>query len=672
MSTYPDNLGIIGMGGGKAVFPAPAVDADWNPLIRGYQDGAFRFHLITGLTPDPEIGWQFVEPASYRIEITPDLGWPNPEELFQPYTHGSVGGGNSLLRIFRDITVDDMEVLSDETGTYTIPESELRKILAPGFERYLWRVMAVSPAGHTGHPSGIQSFRGRVLVVNLAWTVRDPDSPARSVTTTISGTRESFVRSIEVNGEAGWTTFPTPTTWRAEVPLGRGRNVFFLRAFDENGYGSEYRSVEVEMTAGDLATRTYFNRFDDFGYKMGLKRLPEELNHAYRERIKDVMVHRAGPSYGGICNGIVRELGLTSFDQALLVRPATNPLSQSVRWGDVSVWMTSRHFYVRRSTFTEIQERTEVEGRSLQVRPAKFASGPSFLVEQEPGVQVTPDKYRVLADKDGPYIQFYDVAYSGRRVYITYQYATRITFYDKTISELVAELNALTVNGQQVIEVEMSPDVTGTWSARGLQKFPPMLLGSGPYYTVGSVECADFPVRWSPFELAAFTDPEFRERFRNANGSFFGTEYSAWAYGLKSKLKTTWGYIVADASVWSSRLIRVSGAGGLDLVYDSWRAVWESSAGGYELDPFEAAVRGYLDPRDGSRLRFRGLPWSLFWSGIGYHRDLLSIVDEEAATVESEAEEFEIVRQLVEGDVASFEDLGIGQNEVDSSSEVSV
>ena len=667
MSQFPDSLGIIGMGGGKAVFPAPEVQADWNPQVRGYQDGTFRWGLVTGSTPDPELGWQFVEPAGYRIEITPDLGWPNTEEMFEPYTHGS--RGNTLLRVFR-FDVADMTMLDDETGEYEISEAELRRIIAPGFERYLWRVAAVAPNGHVGHYSGIQSFRGRVVVVNLAWTVRDPDSPARTATTTISGTRETFVKRIEVNGEAGWTQFPTPTTWRAEVPLGRGRNVFFLRAFDANGYGSEYRQVEVEVTSNDLNTHSYFNRFDDFGYRMGLQRLPEEPNQPYRERIKDVMVHRAGPTYPGLCNAIVRELALTSYDQALLVRPAVNPMNQAVRWNDVVIWMTARHFYVRRGTFLEIQERAEVEGRSLQVRPAKIAAGPSFVVEIEPGVAIPPEHYRVLADADGPFIQFSDVSYSGQRVLITYQFAERVYFPDKTIDELVDALNAVTVNGQQVIEVEKSDDVDGDWSARGLQRFQPLPLTGGPYFTAGQVETDDYPVRWSPFELSSFMDPDFRERFRNSRGSFFGTQYAAWAYGLKSKLKTTWGYLIADASVWSSLLIRVSGAGSLDLVYDAWRAGWESATGDYELDPFEAAVRGYRDPRDGSALRFRGLPASMFWSGPGYHWDLLVIVDQEVVDVETEAEAFETVRQLVEGDVASFEDLGIGQNEVDSSSEV--
>lgn len=57
-----------------------------------------------------------------------------------------------------------------------------------------------------------------------------------------------------------------------------------------------------------------FNAFDEHGVTLGLKRLKEERNAAYKCRLLDVMVHRAGPTYLGLVHGITRELGLSIFD----------------------------------------------------------------------------------------------------------------------------------------------------------------------------------------------------------------------------------------------------------------------------------------------------------------------------------------------------------------------
>lgn len=669
--TFPDNLGIIGMGDGKVVFPAPEVQSGWNDLTRSYKDGEFRWGLVTGVEPIPSLGYQFVEPVSYRLEITPDLGWPNTESMFEPYIHGATASGNALLRVIKNIQVgSDIVVQSDESGVYTIDEDTMRRILAPGFENYLWRVMAVSAAGHAGHPSSIQAFRGRVVVVNIAWTVREPDSPARAMTATVSGTREASVTRIEVNGEAGYTTFLTPDTWQAEVPLGKGRNVMFLRAFDSNGNGSEYRQVDVEVMSEQLATREFFNRFDDFGYLMGLKRLPGERNHPYRERIKDVLVHRGGTDYPGLMNAIPREIGVDVYDQALLLNAAVNPQSQR-RWTDVSVWLNARHFCVRRADAVIVHERNEVEGRTWQVRTSKTPAGPVFQVESPAGTPVHEDTYRVDSDKDGPYIQFLDREWAGRAIWISYQYVEKIPVEGKTIDEMVDALNALEINGAPVLEVTKDPDLDGDLPASCLQKFPPAPLREKPFVDAGGVEALGFPVRWVPFELNAFMDPEFIERFRNDKGSLFGTQYGSWAYGLKSRLKTTWGYLVADEGVWSSPTIRVSGIGSLPLVYDAYLGSWVSEAGGYAVSPAVAVALGLRDSRNGSALRFDGVDWERFWSGKGYANDMLLIVDLSPVEISSAEEEFEIVRQIVEGEEITFEELGIGQNEVDSNSEVS-
>lgn len=63
-----------------------------------------------------------------------------------------------------------------------------------------------------------------------------------------------------------------------------------------------------------------FNEFDHQGLLLGLTRLENEKNARYKQRLLDVMVHRASASYEGLINGITRELGLRIID-ALLIEP---------------------------------------------------------------------------------------------------------------------------------------------------------------------------------------------------------------------------------------------------------------------------------------------------------------------------------------------------------------
>lgn len=76
------------------------------------------------------------------------------------------------------------------------------------------------------------------------------------------------------------------------------------------------------MTTYNLTPKVHsvFNELDSHGLLLGLPRLVGETNAAYKQRLMDVMVHRAGSSYLGLIHGITRELGLSLVD-AITVSP---------------------------------------------------------------------------------------------------------------------------------------------------------------------------------------------------------------------------------------------------------------------------------------------------------------------------------------------------------------
>ena len=55
------------------------------------------------------------------------------------------------------------------------------------------------------------------------------------------------------------------------------------------------------------------NPLDHLGLLLGLPRLPDEGNSAYRRRLWDVYVRRASATERGLVNGITRELGLEQY-----------------------------------------------------------------------------------------------------------------------------------------------------------------------------------------------------------------------------------------------------------------------------------------------------------------------------------------------------------------------
>ena len=218
-SQFPDNLGLIGVGDGKVVLPSPTITAGWNLIVRDYEDRSFRWMGVAGLIQDPTQGYIFQKADSYRLEITPDLGFPDIDEMFTAY-NPATGFGNGRLRIFPDLTIGvELTDNGDETVTYQVPIEEMYRVLAPGFDRYLWRIRAVSESDLEGHPSIVQSFKGRVVVPDVSWTLEDVTKAPTGLTYTLHGTRTATVTQGTVNDSDSWTTYPSPSTWEAEVPL---------------------------------------------------------------------------------------------------------------------------------------------------------------------------------------------------------------------------------------------------------------------------------------------------------------------------------------------------------------------------------------------------------------------------------------------------------------------
>lgn len=661
MPDFPDNLGAIAAGAGQAVLPGPTIEPGLNPRTRDYADAEFRWKQVVGLTQDPDLGYLLTEATHYRLEITPDVGWPNTESMFEAAIQGT-SFGNGRLTIIDRISLDELVKHDDETVTYTVEENTMSRILAPGFERYLWRVRAISTNGDLGDPSTIQTFRGLVLVPDTAWSVETPEKTTRAGSITLRGKRSSSISRIEINGDDGSVVFTGESDWAAEIPLVGGRNVFTLRAFDAQGNGSSYRIVETEVFAQTPYAHNLWNVFDDFAYAFATKRLPGESNGSLRTRIQDVYKRRGGARYLGLINGISRDLGLVNNDQAMTVRPGQD--THGRYFAGVQLWMVDGEIRIFHPTMVTVQEYHKADGGSWQIDLSSKNLIGRPRVEQPFGAAVHPDAFRLT----NGIIEFLDAKYTQDPVYVSYNHYVKVSLTGKTIDEVIAEMEAILVDGLPLLNVTKQ-FVTGTEPAEGLIRFPPVqVLPTAKYTDASGAESDGFPIGWSEVRLSAFMDQDFKSRHVSAYGSRFGTAYEAYALQLKRRMHVTWGYLISDENLWSYTTRPISGIGSLETVFDAPYGWWRSNADGSVYSTPVASALSYLDA-SGSRLEWVGVLLSWLRSGVGDGDDLYVTMEEQDLDVGQEAEETVIITQQAAA-ADDDSDLGLGVASVDSSSEV--
>lgn len=116
------------------------------------------------------------------------------------------------------------------------------------------------------------------------------------------------------------------------------------------GSGSVSHGFQISEIAfrGTPVSAPVFNELDYHGSLLGLQRLPEEKNAAYKKRLLDVYVHRSSASYTGLINGITRELNLQFF----------TPLTITLQSGVPSAWSPRIEFidntvYLWKDVFTK-------------------------------------------------------------------------------------------------------------------------------------------------------------------------------------------------------------------------------------------------------------------------------------------------------------------------------
>lgn len=451
------------------------------------------------------------------------------------------------------------------------------------------------------------------------------------------GTRE-LGATVEFEDAQVIIDYPTPTTWEADILLEADVTDYNYRFLRRNGNYTPYFSITVSQAEETVQETPAANTLDAWGTRLDTPRLTGEANDAYRDRLLDVFVHRGGAHHVGLLNAITRDLNLTYSDTALLITAGT---VSGIRFSDV----------VLSSTYSYIK----VKSRSLKVTNEKQYVTPVTR-------QIVPDYYvaedLVVHLQDGTVLDFeYDEVtntitlfeeYGLEPVYLNYYYEYRVGKAGLTLSELETALEALqSPSGDALLAVTVASGY-GSYDATKLQRMEDTLLLEN-HLTLGGVEVAGLPLRWSDMKITVVWDPEFQESQRSWSGALWNTKVDEAFISLQKTSKQTWGTAVADESIWGPDEFPLHGGQHIDVTFDAPLGYWENPITGTRFDRWQAA--SLYDPTTGDFLLYKGLRKTDFQSGIGHNTDLKVSIRRTARTRDTLQQESLPVGSATEGDI---------------------
>jgi len=630
---FTQPLGRISVGSGKQVLPAPEIPSGYNVLTRSPHELSFSWQNLqanpvgydetnSGVIPIP-----LEQADSFILEITPDLGWPNQEQMFELPTTSDVRIGNAMmrritnLRIGTDITE---ETISNSPAyhklTYSMPKAEFVKVVNTNYKAYLWRILAVRDDGIESFPSIIQRFAGRISVANLDWTLESPKG-LTGLTVSLGGNKTPSINRIEIDGYTGYATMDSATRWSAEIPIRDTGQEFFVRAIDSSDNTSALKKTTLSLPSDKQVYQSTWNTLDELGMMVDLDRLPTENNTGYKTRIIDVYKHRGGPRYKGLINGTSRELGVSYDDAGLTLNPGVNIDTKNDIAG-VHITVGSKYIYVDADVYQITREHHNLDSWDWSITLNNEAIDDVLVIESPIGTEIKSRNTWTLSDNK---IVFKDNLLEGQSIYATYRYHNKYSMIGNTVKAAGDWLTSLTHQGSSILEVSTGSTIDTGSPATYLAITPRTEIVRNLYKDFGNNVHTGFPMRWDNSSIRLISDDEFSDSKINQYNNHFGTKMDEWATLLRSQIHTQWGFLIADRNVWSEKDKPQSGRTFLPTTYDPHFSHWESSS---PLVPIryshlQARAYNYLAPTDGSDMQYKGISSSMFRSGIGYGTDLL-------------------------------------------------
>ncbi len=683
---FTQPFGAINVGAGSQVLPRPEIPADYNSVTRSYSDLTYYWQssfadmietttgvVYTGLvdlTGYEGIPIEAQMPATYILELTPDLGKENLDDNFEPFILDQQVKSNPLLKQFTNLVVGsnvasdiDYETPLKQKLSYTIDLIDMIELVNAEYHKYLWRVIPVAENGSRGFPSQVQFFEPKTIIFDYSWSIDRYDQKVNGITTTIAGSKAPDISNIEINGSTRNTTILSSTAWSAEVPIHNIKEKLLVRAIDKKGTYSRYKIINIDINTSEQRYHQFYNIFDKFGYLLGLERIPKEDNINYRRRLFDVYKHRGGTNYLPLLNSVIRELDITFDDAALTLMPHAD-FAKDYPNSTANIAIVSDKIQVSCDLFYVKHERHKLDSFNWTVELKKIPTSAAIKVESPIGNEI-PNKDNWYSMKDKIY--FRNNSLLGSPIFISYSYAESLSKAGKTVKDAADFITNMEISNTPLFSVTTGSIVDTGSPIDYLQKIGRAAVLDRLSVNNGGDTSTGLSLKWADCNIESLQDEGFQSQHINKHNNYFGTKINIYADNLSAKFKVQWGLAVADRSVWQTDKNEAIGKVSLPTNYDFIYGYWAQQNSGFvtSLSNNEAYAYNYSNIIDGSALNYIGVDSDQLKSGIGANTDLFVTIREKSTRiilVTDPLQTTQIISQGAIGSVSGPPPINAGQN----------
>lgn len=568
-----------------------------------------NIHIDQYLIADPYI--DYIVPTGYVVQMTPDLGWPDTLAMFEERENIL----NPHLKYVGPFSPPPTGTLIDRLDgsvQVTLSETELDNLTINNYNKYLWRAVAISDNGIYGKGGFPQKFEFIGIIKAHEFTIDDVYDEPHSLVKTISGTRSNRMRVLVDDKEHIGMEYPTPSSWKLTIMLDRSELTIAIKALDDSGASSHTTYVTLTTNTHIPQERAMWNVFDDHGLLVDVARLPDESNKKYSDRIVDSFANPGGPSYLGVTNGAIRELGLNRVNDSLMITIENNqygtPLSPE---GIIEITGSSLRIYSPNFVYTEFVRCAGVYGDiQLRYRPYNLP----LFIELDTGSKIDLSDVLLPHDADdNPFdykLHINNPSALGKFVKVSYQHYYEFRFKDyPTLYSLLKAINSIKdQSGAKVFNCTLSDKLSGSENPFGLFAVSGVIQ---PGKTTS--------LKWSPFVLRKINDRTYRDHFKNPDGSLNNTKYYTYIKELKENTNVFWGYVEADNDFWDAAYSSDEGFDVIPTLFDPYIGSFYTT--NKKFDPQEAWARGYIGV-SGENISNNSINYGDFHPGVAYKPDL--------------------------------------------------
>ena len=569
-------------------------------------------HIDQYLEKNPYV--DVIIPEGYMIQISPDLGWHDKEELLN-----QVGNFvNPFLKTLGPFSTTNGNLIDNMDGSVTasIDLADFEKATTARYSKYVWRAFAVGPNGDLGNSSDPEHFTFIGSDVDQDFTITDVMSDSLSSEKVIIGTKSARM-SVVIDDITSYPhlSYPSPTTWRLQITVVGEKQTLKIFGRDDGGATSTIHYVDLVNVLYDQKTEAIWNTFDEHGVMADIKRLPSESNYDYSERIKDSFTARGGSTFVGLANSSSRELGFTRIASALRISIPKNEFGLNIH-ESVMVEFGSVHFRARTPEMI-YSETLQVDPEHGTVTLSKFGYDAPISIVTEDGIVVPGSAVQFEQDDDMPSICRLKIHYPkvyGKFVKIEYPYFEEILYKNApTLGDLQERIEDLTDHiGSRLVVSELDMQLSGGEDCLGL-------------YIASQEVSADIvmSVPWTPITIRRISDKSFREYFLEPGKSYRDSKFYTYISELKSNSRTLWGSVQADRDYWDA-------ADKVDQSFDHVPTLMDPIMSSYVsftgdsskfVDAGQAWGRAYIG-KGSEVLVNNGIDHTLFHPGVAHTSDL--------------------------------------------------